>query len=124
MKKINCPICESKLISKKVTPCMECGGAVKKLDHYREHKFTEYEVYFEQRLILCDFCDVDFSSFDPTYFGFKKGQRIGLNDFNYVREITNKELYFDKYCNECNLRLPFLKFIEKCRIENAKVDNQ
>lgn len=116
----NCPICESELISKEVTPCMECGGGKEELDHYLDHNYNEYEVYFDQRLILCDFCEVDFSSYDSTHFGFKRGKSIGMNDFNFVREITNKELCFDKYCPECHHRLPFLKFIKKCRIENEK----
>jgi len=103
---------------------MNCGGNNEEPSHYRTHKFTEYEVYFDQRLILCDFCDVDFSSYDATYFGFKTGKRIGLNDFNFVKEITNKELYFDHFCPKCLHRKPFLEFIKKCRIENEKLDNK
>ncbi|OGS87194.1 MAG: hypothetical protein A2724_06800 [Fluviicola sp. RIFCSPHIGHO2_01_FULL_43_53] len=103
---------------------MNCGGNSTKLNHYRTQKFTEYEVYFDQRLILCDFCDVDFSSYDVTYFGFKKGKRIGLNDFNFVKEIPNNELHFDHFCPKCLHRLSFLKFIKKCRIENEDLDNK
>lgn len=92
MKNTNCPLCYTELIVKDATPCMECGGDDFELDHYTEHHYKEYELYFGQRLILCDFCDVDFSSYDPTYFGFPRGRRIGLQDWNFVREIKDKEL--------------------------------
>jgi hypothetical protein len=99
---------------------MECGADDFELDHYKEHEYKVYEVYFGQRLILCDFCEVDFASYDPTYFGFPKGRPIGLKDWSFVREITEKELRKDKYCSNCQHRLPFLKFVEVCRRENGR----
>ena len=57
---------------------MECGGDDFELDHFKEHNYTEYEIFFDQRLVLCDFCDVDFGSYDPTYFGFKKKRRLDM----------------------------------------------
>jgi hypothetical protein len=97
---------------------MECGGNETELNHYQEHQYNEYELYFQQRLVLCGFCAVDFSSFDPTFFGFEKGKRLGLQDFSFVREVRNKELRLDKFCPSCNYRLPFLNFMLKCRKEN------
>lgn len=97
---------------------MECGSDEFELDHYKEHSYNEYELYFGIRLILCDYCDVDFGSYDPTHLGFSKGTKIGYEDFKFVREIKDKELKLDKYCLKCEHRLPFLKFIEQCRIIN------
>lgn len=113
-----CPLCYTKLIEKKVTPCMECGGIKTELDHYEKHNYREYEAYFGQRIILCNFCDVDFSSFDPTYFGFKKNKKISFTDFSFVKDINDKQLRIDMFCPNCNYRLPFLNFIHKCRMEN------
>ncbi|MBX2842903.1 MAG: hypothetical protein KTR26_14125 [Flammeovirgaceae bacterium] len=120
MKDSFCPLCYSALEVKEVTPCMECGGDDFEQDHYKEHKYAEYELYFGQRLILCNFCDVDFGSFDPTYFGFPPGTKVGIGDFHFIREISDKELRKDKYCPECGYRLSFLKFVETCKRENEK----
>ena len=99
---------------------MECGGDDFELDHFKRHNYSEYELFFQQRLILCDFCDVDFGSYDPSYFGFKKEKKIGIEHFNFIRDINNKEMTTDLYCTKCNYRLSFLKFVDKCRSENAK----
>lgn len=120
MDTINCPLCNSHLEVKEVTPCMECGSDDSELDHYKEHDYKEYELYFGQRVILCDFCDVDFGSYDPEYFGFPKGTRLGLQDFQFIREISDKELRKEKCCPECGHSLPFLNFVDKCRRENEK----
>ena len=123
MKETHCPICYTELISKEVTPCVSCGGLEVELGHYKHHVFREYELYFKQRLILCNFCDVDFGSYAPSYFGFLKSQSIGFQDFNHVREISDKELRKGKYCPECKHRLPFLNFVQYCREENEKQQN-
>lgn len=117
-----CPICYTELQVKEVTPCMQCGADEFELDHYKTHKYREYELYFGQRLILCDFCDVDFGSYDPTYFGFPKNRRVGFEDFIFIKDIEDKELRKDKFCPQCCNRLPFLKFIDTCRKENGKQD--
>lgn len=120
MAESNCPICYTELVTQKVTPCMNCGRYESKLNQNKNRQYREYELYFQQRLILCNFCDVDFSSYDPTYFGFKKDKKLGLGDFNFVKEMLDKSLKKDKYCPACKHRLPFLKFIQKCRAENKK----
>lgn len=55
------------------------------------------------------FCDVDFGSYDPTFLGFPKGKRVGLEDWNFVNDIMDKALSRDKYCPNCNHRLAFKK---------------
>ena len=120
MKERHCPLCYTELLFKQVTPCGECEATGFELNHYQEHKYHEYVLYHGLRLVLCDFCDVDFGSYDPTYFGFEKGKRIGYQDFEMVREITSVKMVKGKYCPECNHNLPFLKFVNKCRIANGK----
>jgi len=120
LKDTHCPLCYSKLLFKKVTPCDECGADDFELDHFKEHKYHEYVLYHELRLVLCDFCDVDFGSYDPTYFGFEKGTRIGYEDFQLAREVTDIKMTEGKYCPECSYNLPFLKFASACRTKNEK----
>ena len=101
---------------------MECGGDELELDHYQDHDYSEYNTYFGQKLILCDFCELDFSSYDPTYFGFPLGKRLGLMDWEFIRNIRDKELRKDKFCPKCEHRLPFLNFILRCRLANTKTN--
>jgi hypothetical protein len=111
----NCPVCYSELVEKEVTPCMDCGA-------HKDGSYSEYEVYFGQRLVLCNFCYVDFSSYNPEYFGFPKNKKVGLQDFNFLINITDTSLRVDKYCPECNKRLAFLRFVSLCRENNSKTD--
>jgi len=120
MAKTHCPICYSELIIKDLTPCMDCGGIEEELGHYKEHHYREYELYFNQRLVLCNFCDVDFGSYDTSYFGFLKSKQIGFQDFKLIREINDKELRKGKFCPDCHRGLIFLKFVQHCREENQK----
>ncbi len=120
MAETNCPICNTVLIVKEVTPCMECGANEFERDHYQDHEYAEYEVYFQQKLIFYDFCKIDFSSYDATFFGFHPTKTLGISDWAYIRSVQDKELRNDKYCPNCQYRLSFLKFIYKCRQENSK----
>ena len=103
---------------------MECGGDESELDHFKKHEYREYDLYHGYKLILCDFCYVDFGSYDPTYFGFEKNKRLGLEDFEFVKDISDRELRIDKYCPNCNYRLAFLKFVDYCRKENEKAPKE
>lgn len=120
MKETHCPVCHSQLEFKEVTPCDECGADDFELDHFKEHKYHEYVLYHGLRLVLCDFCDVDFGSYNPTYFGFQKGERISYKDFQIVREITDIKMTKGKFCPKCSYNLPFLKFVNECRVKNAE----
>jgi len=123
MSESHCPLCYSELESRQVTPCMECGGDSFEMDHYEEHMYKKYELYFGMRLVLCDFCDVDFGSYDPTFFGFPANKRVGWEDFKFIKDIHDKSLARDKYCPHCKLRLPFLQFVTKCRVQNEGDEN-
>ena len=113
MSSSSCPLCHSELINVEVNPCMDCGAN----PNSSKGKYVEYEVLFGLKLTLCEFCSVDFGSYDPMYFGLDKNEKIGFEYFNFVKEVSNTVKLKDKYCTECEHRLAFLKFIEKCRIE-------
>ncbi|MDB4106849.1 hypothetical protein N9595_00055 [Bacteroidia bacterium] len=116
----NCPICNSVLTDRIVTPCMDCGGDEFELDHYLKHRYTKYETYFGSLLTLCNYCETDFGSYKPTYFGFPVYKRLGIQDFNFIRELKDVKLSTDKFCLTCNQRLAFLKFTKHCRTNNLE----
>ncbi len=119
--KRQCPICYSKLETRNVAPCFECGAEETELDEYREdyHKYREYEVFPGVYAVLCDFCDVDFGSYDPTHFGLPRGAKIGLEKMKFVRDIENEGITKDLYCAECGHRLSFLNFLVEAREKNG-----
>lgn len=110
----SCPICYSDLIVLEVTPCMDCGGII--TDEQKNKKYTEYEIMYGLSLILCDFCSVDFGSYDVTYFGLESNKSLGFEHFNFIKEVEYIHSLKDKYCTECKHRLAFLEFVKKCRI--------
>jgi len=84
-----------------------------------QHLAEERHVYAEMRafgigIVLCDFCRVDFSSYNPTYFGRQKGMRPD-RELIFVRDEQNPQPSKDKYCPTCGRRLAFLRFLEKVR---------
>ena len=100
---------------------MECGGHSGEKQHFREgkHSYREFEVIPGFRLVLCDFCMVDFGSFDPKYFGLPPNTQIGYERMNFIREIESADIGKDKYCLDCGYRLKFLDFVKAVREQNA-----
>ena len=122
MKDINCPLCYEPLEIREVAPCDECGGDPRELDELEDgyHTYSEYEIFSGLNLTLCDFCDADFSSYDPTYFGLQKGTRLGLGKMRFVRKLKNTTKSKDKYCPSCGYRLAFLRFVDRARKLNSR----
>ncbi len=103
---------------------MECGADEFELDHYLTHEYTEFEAYFGQPVILCDFCVADFASYDPAYFGFSKGRKISSSDWTFVRRIIDIQLAPQHYCPNCSHLLSFMTFVEGCRQGNERGDSE
>ena len=114
---MQCPICFEKLITQDCTPCDDCGCNHVEVSNFKLHKhsYKVYKIYNELHLTLCNFCDVDFSSYDPNYFGFKKDFKLNLKSFELIREIENPEISKDKFCKKCNHKIKFLNFIRDLR---------
>ena len=112
-----CPLCFSVLETREVAPCDDCGADPTELDHFRldEHTYQRLEVLAGLELDLCNFCMVDFGSYDPTYFGLAPGTRIGFERMRLVRDISAPAIGKDKYCPDCRRRLAFLKFVAAAR---------
>ena len=101
---------------------MECGSDPREIDEARagEHTYAEYRIFGDLSLVLCDFCQVDFTSYDPTFFGLPRGRRIGImSGWQFIRDVE-PVITLGKCCSLCGYRLPFLEFIVRAReLHNA-----
>jgi hypothetical protein len=115
-----CPLCYGPLEVRDVAPCAECGGRPVEIEHFQkgQHKYAEYEVFPGLNLVLCNFCDVDFGSTDPTFFGLPPSARIGYEKMRHLRDLERPSLGKDKYCPACRHRLAFLRFVARAREVN------
>lgn len=121
MQETHCLLCYAELETRDVAPCAECGSDPQELEHFAagKHGYAEYEVFPRLRLILCDFCAVDFSSCDPAFFGLPPQTRLGLGHMSLMRCIENPTITKDKCCPNCGFRLPFLRFVHEARQRHA-----
>lgn len=96
---------------------MECGNRAEEIRHAVNdfHTFAEMRIFGDLTLVLCDFCQVDFGSFHPDFFGLPRDARIGLKKMQFVRSIEEIRINKDKVCSECGYRLPFLQFVQQAR---------
>ncbi len=104
-----------------VAPCFDCGHAESELRDLAagEHEYHRYRV-FGQEIVLCDFCDVDFDSYYPSYFGLP-GDTPGAANYHLqlVARIDDPQPVTDLVCVSCNHRLAFLQFLAAVRRANA-----
>jgi hypothetical protein len=117
----HCPICHGPLEVRDVAPCMDCGCEPSEIDEAkaRAHTYAEYRIFGNLFLVLCNFCQVDFSSYDPTYFGLPLGKSVGIDrGWQFVREVQ-PFIAKDKCCPQCRHRLPFLEFVVAVRALHA-----
>ena len=108
-----CPLCFTPLKVREVAPCMDCGHIPEELQQFVEnqHTYAEYRIFGSLSLVLCNFCEVDFGSYDSAYFGAPPNARLGFEWMSLVRDITPLPHTFDKVCPECHRRLAFLEFV-------------
>jgi hypothetical protein len=121
MSNSQCPICYTPLEVRDVAPCMMCGHLPEELEHALSgrHTYAQWRIFGELSLILCDFCQVDFSSYDPKFFELPKNTRLGFGKMDFVQAIDEIIITQDKYCRNCHYRLAFLKFLEQARNINS-----
>jgi hypothetical protein len=96
---------------------MDCGHDPEELRHFAEgkHTYSEYRIFGTLSLVLCDLCQVDFGSYDPTYFGLATGTPIGFEFMSFVRDIVPPPNSFDRGCPECQRRRSFLHYVSAAR---------
>ena len=117
-----CPLCHGELEVRDVAPCDECGGRPEEVEHFAsgKHSYAEYEVFPPLKLTLCNFCDVDFGSNDPAFFGLPRNARIGYQYMRLIQPLRGLTLSKDKFCPACDLRLSFLRFVHQARQQHAR----
>ncbi|HKI04073.1 MAG TPA: hypothetical protein VKK31_18985 [Thermoanaerobaculia bacterium] len=79
-----------------------------------KYTYAEYRYSGDLSLVLCNFCLVDFASYDPTYFGLPRGTCIDLGCFQFLRDVP-LTVTKGKFCAACGYRLPFLEFVLRVR---------
>jgi hypothetical protein len=118
MQATHCPLCFEPLEVRDVAPCMDCGHDPQEVEHARagRHTYAEYRIFGELSLVLCDFCQVDFGSYDPTWFGLPRGTRIGFGerDWQLIRSVSPTTTR-GRCCAACGHRLSFLEFVLQAR---------
>jgi len=109
-----CPICEGQLEVIDVAPCFDCGHKARELEELsrNRHIYHVFRAFDLTNIVLCDFCDADFGSYKPDYFGYPHtGQVIGTDGLELVGELPKPwESKREEYCPKCQHRLAFLEF--------------
>ena len=118
MKATHCPLCYEPLEVREVGPCMDCGFHPIDIEDARSgrHTYAEYRIFGDLSLVLCSFCQFDFCSYDPTFFGLPRGTHLEMQrrDWVFVRDVQ-PVITKDKCCVHCEYRLPFLEFVARAR---------
>jgi hypothetical protein len=102
---------------------MECGAVPAELDHARsgKHTYAIYRIFGKFDVVLCNFCQVDFSSYDPKFFGLPRNRRVGLgHDLDFVKDLKDCSIRKDKWCPKCGYRIGFLRFVKGAREEHIR----
>ena len=97
---------------------MDCGNLPEELQHFHDgiHTYAEYRIFGSLSLVLCNFCFVDFGSYDPTHFGLPPRPRISISRFELVRDLyPPPERTYDYVCPDCGRRLAYLEFLVAAR---------
>ncbi len=79
-----------------------------------KHTYAEYRIFGKLSLVMCNICYVDFSSYDPTFFGLPGRPRIDICRWEFVRDVQ-PIITKDKCCVQCRRRLSFLEFVAQAR---------
>jgi hypothetical protein len=117
----HCPICHELLEVRDVAPCMECGCEPSEIEEAKagEHSYAEFRIFGALSLVLCNFCQADFSSYDPTYFGLPRGTSVGMERGWQLVRVVQPFIAKGKCCPQCRHRLPFLEFVVAARAQHG-----
>jgi DNA-directed RNA polymerase subunit RPC12/RpoP len=103
------------------SPCFDCGHEPNEIEHFNNNEHEYYVVkVFGLEIQLCDFCDADFGSYNPSYFGLKEGPVEKHMSASFSDKISKPVIEKDYVCQQCSHRLKFLEFLKKARDINGK----
>ena len=115
----DCPVCSTRLKATDTAPCFDCGHMAHELGECArgEHEYHVFELWGRE-IVLCDFCDADFGSYFPDYWGLPEGP---LPDYplHLIRKLDSPGIEQDLYCVTCKHRLAFLLFRAHALAHNA-----
>lgn len=114
-----CPICFDTLRFCEVAPCWDCGDSEDEIEHLQNgiHTYSFVSI-LGLELVLCNFCMVDFSSYDPAFLGMLPTARrlsLGRKGFEVLRPVDNPKVESDFVCRICRHRVKFLNFLVQLR---------
>src|SRR6187455_2343195 len=110
-----CPLCSTVLVLREVAPCMACGHRKEELQHLQEgrHTYAEYCIFWPLSLVLCDYCQEHFASFNPVWFGPPGTADIDSDRMSLLRGVTPPSPpSFDWVCERCDGVREFLQFVK------------
>ena len=115
----DCPICSTELQSITVAPCFDCGHAPAEVEQFArgEHRYHVFELWGRE-IVLCDFCDADFGSYFPDYWGMPQRPHPDY-PLRLVRALESPATGQDFYCGNCKHRLAFLVFRQHAKTHHA-----
>ncbi|WP_202845214.1 hypothetical protein [Luteimonas saliphila] len=115
----DCPLCSTELQRINVAPCFDCGHLPTELEHLAQgqHEYHVFEIWGHE-IVLCDFCDADFGSYFPEYWGMPQGPHPDY-PLRLICKLDNLGISQDLYCGSCNRRLAFLLFRQHVLAHNA-----
>lgn len=89
-----------------------------------EHTYSEFRVFGHHLIVLCDFCDADFGSYLPSYFGLPEtGRVIDDPQMELIRELPRPwKRTEEKFCPYCQKSLQFLEFRKRVIDENKSTE--
>lgn len=116
---MKCPICNTEMMKIEVAPCYDCGHSKNEIEDMKKgaHDYYQYKIFGED-IVLCDFCDSDFNSYVPGYFGLSERYTKDYPFGDTRTKIKYLETQKDYYCENCQHRLAFLNFLKKVRERN------
>ncbi len=114
-----CPICRGNLEMRKVAPCYDCGHTPDELTDLANgiHDYHLLTIY-GQEIVLCDFCEADFDSYDPDFLGLPE-ECANNYPSERISKLDDPRPSQDDYCPECDSRLAFLVFLKNVRDNNS-----
>lgn len=112
-----CPICDGALEPRAVSPCLLCGGEAESVEHHLTglHGYAEYELFDGLRIVLCNYCALDFPRQDPELFGLPPDPPLEREDLRLRARLERPEFEQDLYCPACEKRLAYLDFLAAAR---------
>jgi hypothetical protein len=102
-----------------VAPCYDCGHVDSEIGEFERHEHDYHQfVLWGHDLVLCDFCDADFGSYHPEYWGLPAGP-LPNYPLELVGPVVSPKISEDHVCPQCKHRLAFLKLLSAIRKQYA-----